>query len=271
MDFRRTVRFLSAFFVLMGVFLVFSYGCNDVGLDADFFASVTGELHIDGAPPAETDEVLLALMDGLTPRFTKSISRRELDLSAVTDTLSFTLEAKVGEFDALFAIWKQRGKPVSVIENIVGSSCQGDSLVKIVITEENRNLQGIPVDINLKKVHRIAGVSGVIQFSGDWPNDLENLGIVFADSILAARAIFNRKIDVCNLLKHADIHFLPTTPTDSLSFEYDIAPGRALMVVAWTRQGQSIFEPEVIIDIFAGGFIAIPDSTVVLRFPAAFD
>jgi hypothetical protein len=260
-------------FCLLGALIIISgivYSCDelgisDPGLEEDYFASVAGELHIDGVPPKETDELLLALMTGLTPKFTKTIARRELDLAAARDTISFKMEAEVGEYDALFVIWKQLGTPLAVIENLVGASCVNDTLDGIVITPENRNVKNVQVDANLRKVNRTAGVTGVIRFLGEFPDDIENLGVVFA-----GLDILDGGISACNLLRLADIRFLPKTPVDSLRFTYQIAPGPTLMVVAFNRRGQSLFEPTIISNLFAGIFEAEAGTLQQVDLAAAF-
>ncbi len=263
MKFKWCRRFFSAFFILAIILLLAAfYACDDVGLDENFFASVQGEIHIDSVVPDATDELILALMDGLTPRFTQTISRRELSPTDSSQDVPFILEAQTGDFDALFVIWKQRGQPISVIENLVGSYCEDGALIPISITEDRRLVDSVSIDIGLRKVNRTANVEGVIHFNG-WPENIENLGIVFADlSLLLDQT-------VCNLLRNADIHFLPTAQVDSLNFEFSIAPGPTIMVIAFNQVGGSILEPSIVISSLTA-FEAFPDSSIKVETTANF-
>ncbi len=232
-------------------------GVTEHGLDEDFFASVRGQLQIETKVPEQTDEILLALMDGLNPRFTKTIPRRDLNGNADSQVIDFVMEAQTGEFDALFVIWKALGTPLSVIENIVGSHCEDGELIPITITEQDRTVDSVGVEVNLRKVDRRARVSGVIRFQGEWPDNVDNLGLVFADPNALLQGL-----NVCTLLKAMDIRLLPETPVDSLVFDYEIAAGPTLMVVAWNQVGQSLFEPTIISNPLQGAFEAVADSTI---------
>ena len=263
MKFKWCRRFFSAFFILAIILLLAAfYTCGDVGLDENFFASVQGEIHIDSVVPDATDELILALMDGLTPRFTQTISRRELSPTDSSQDVPFILEAQTGDFDALFVIWKQRGQPISVIENLVGSYCEDGALIPISITEDQRLVDRVSIDIGLRKVNRTANVAGVIHFNG-WPENIENLGIVFADlSLLQDQT-------VCNLLRNADIRFLPTAQVDSLNFKFSIAPGPTIMVIAFNQVGGSILEPNIVTSSLTA-FEAFPDSSIKVETTANF-
>ncbi len=264
MKFKWCRRFFSAFFILTIILILTAfYACDDAGLDENFFATVQGEIHIDSVVPDATDELILALMDGLTPRFTQTISRRELSPTDSSQDVPFILEAQTGDFDALFVIWKQRGQPISVIENLVGSYCEDGALIPISITEDQRLVDSVSIDIGLRKVNRTANVSGVVHFAGAWPDNTENLGIVFADlSLLQDQT-------VCNLLRNADIRFLPTAQVDSLNFEYSVAPGPTIMVIAFNQVGGSIFEPNIVINSLTA-FEAFPDSSITVETTANF-
>ncbi len=255
--------------------LLFSFvlaACNDVGLDEDFFTSVQGNLVIEGIPPKETDELLLALVDGLSPKFTRTIPRRALspEDSMQTQTVPFTLEAQSRkipgerEFDALFVVWKERGEQFNIIENIVGSNCTDGSLLKIRLSPENPIVSGVSIDVNLKKVDRKVDVSGAIHFRGAWPQNLENLALVFADA-----ANLSGSLDVCELLKSMDIRLLDTTPVDSLRFETRIARGPKVVLVAWNEAGGSLFTPKFVL----GNFIDSGADSVItgIEITADFD
>ena len=199
---------------LMGVLVlsVIIYSCNDFGLDPDYFALVEGKLRIDGTPPEATDELLLALVKGLSGglslKATKTISSRELNLSAATQNIPFEIETEADSLAAFFVIWKEVDKPLSIIENIVGSHCEDGALIPIVLADNDTVVSNISIDVNLKKVNRVAGVSGVIEFNkADWPEDIDNLAFVFADP-----ALLFGGLDICNLLKGMDIRLLPKKP-----------------------------------------------------------
>jgi len=264
MKFKWRRRFFSAFFILTTILILAAFfACDDAGLDENFFASVQGEIHIDSVVPDSTDALILALMDGLTPRFTQTISLRELSRTDSSQDVPFILEAQTGDFDALFVIWKQRGQPISVIENLVGSYCEDGALIPISITEDQRFVDSISVDIGLRKVNRKANVSGVVHFAGAWPDNIENLGIVFADlSLLQDQT-------VCNLLRNADIRFQLTGQVDSLNFKYSVAPGPTIMVIAFNQVGGSIFEPNIVLNSLTA-FEAFPDSSITVETTANF-
>ena len=213
---------------------------SNSGLEEDFFGRVDGTIHIKGTPPDETDELLLALITGTSPRFTTTISRRDLNLQASEQDIDFIIEAQADTFDALFAIWKKRGRPLSVIEDIVGSYCEEGSLIPIQMANNDTIINIDTFDVNLEKVNRVAGVSGVIQFNKDkWPGDIDNLALVFADP-----ALLSGGLNICNLLKDTELRLLPKeTPVDSLTFDHNIAPGPTLIIVAWNKKGESLFDP----------------------------
>ncbi len=227
--------------------------CNDFGLDQDFFTSVQGNLVIEGIPPKETDELLLALVEGVSPKFTRTIPRRALspEDSLQTQTVPFTLEAQSSkvpgerEFDALFVVWKERGEPFNIIENIVGSNCVDGALPKVRLSPENPTVSGVTIDVNLEKVDRRVDVSGTIHFQGAWPQKLDNLALVFADA-----ANLSGSLDVCELLKSMDIRLLDKTPVDSLAFNTRIARGPKVVLVAWNQTGGSLFAPKFVLGNF---------------------
>lgn len=265
------VAFLFSLINLSCDFLGFG---SDSGLEEDFFGRVDGTIHIKGTPPEETDELLLALITGTSPRFTTTIPRRDLNLKTSEQNIDFIIEAQADTFDALFAIWKERGRALSVIGDIVGSYCEEGSLIPIQMANNDTIINIDTVDVNLEKVNRVAGISGVIEFQGDWPADIENLGIVFADSTLISLMVdsyFSEgKIvvdDVCTLLNHSDIHFIEERNVDSLRIDFKVAPGPTLMIVAMNRRGGSIFEPVILTkldlnNLVSSTFTAIKDSTI---------
>jgi hypothetical protein len=132
-------RLIGAFCILGGVAAAVFYACNDHGLDPEYFAIVRGELRLNGKPPAGTDELLLALVSGLSGGLnltaTKTISSRELDLQAETQNVPFEIETEADSLDAFLVIWKEAGVPLSPIENIVGSHCAEGSLLPIQLAD----------------------------------------------------------------------------------------------------------------------------------------
>lgn len=247
-----------AVLIVLALSMTLYFACGDKGLDPDFFPTVSGQVTITTKIPNTTDIILLALMKGLTPVSLFTIPRNALNDELETQVIPFQMETSIGEFDAMFAIWKAHRAPIEVEANIVGSYCDGE-LIPILISEDNRTIENIDFEISLRKVNRIARVEGTINFTGDWPADIENLGIVFADpsSILGG-------LDVCNLLNTMDIQLVdnPRTPKTSMPFAFNVAPGPTLMVVAWNRVGQSLFEPTIISDLLAGVFNAAEGDTV---------
>ncbi len=286
MEFLSKRRLFGAFCILGVLFLVtlFLDACDDFGLDDDtaldenFFSSVRGEIHIDGVPPEETDELLLILMgEGLSPRFTRSIPRNALNMDIAKQEVSFIIEAQprgeTAKFEGLFAIWKERGHELDVFPNIIGTLCEEGTLIPIEMTEETSIVDSVSIAVNLKKVNRTGRMTGVVDFQGEWPDDIENLGVVFADSILVTSLIESFistgqiEIDVCNFLQHSDIRFIEARNVDSLNVDFEVAAGLNLMVVAMNKTGQSVFEPTILTktdinNLLASGFIAIADSTI---------
>ncbi len=271
--------FALAGLVVASLFSMINLSCDflglgsNSGLEEDFFARVQGKLHINAVLPEQTDELFLALVKGTSPKFTTTISRRDLNLQASEQFVDFIIEAQADTFDALFAIWKKRGRPLSVIENIIGSSCEEGALIPLQIATNDTIINIDTVDVNLEKLNRVAGISGVIEFQGDWPADIDNLGIVFADSTLIlsiVESFFSKgkiEVDICTLLNHSDIHIIKERDVDSLRIDFKVAPGLTLMIVAMNKKGGSIFEPVILtkIDlstILASLFTAIKDSTI---------
>lgn len=271
--------FALAGLVVASLFSMINLSCDflglgsNSGLEEDFFARVQGKLHINAVLPEQTDELFLALVKGTSPKFTTTIPRRDLNLQASEQFVDFIIEAQADTFDALFAIWKKRGRPLSVIENIIGSSCEEGALIPLQIATNDTIINIDTVDVNLEKLNRVAGISGVIEFQGDWPADIDNLGIVFADSTLIlsiVESFFSKgkiEVDICTLLNHADIHIIKERDVDSLRIDFKVAPGLTLMIVAMNKKGGSIFEPVILtkIDlstILASLFTAIKDSTI---------
>lgn len=259
------------------IFSMIIYSCDDFGLEADYFARVEGELNINGVPPEATDELLLALVKGLSGglslKSTTTIARRELNPNSLTQEVKFVMETEADTLDALFVVWKERGKPLSIIENIVGSYCSDSSLNAIELADNDTVVSDIAIDVNLKKVNRVAGMSGIIEFQGAWPADIDKLGIVFADSILISSIIesfFSEGkivIDVCTLLQHSDIRFIEERNIDTLRVDFKVAPGPTLMVVAMSKKGESIFDPVILTktdlpNLIASTFNATKDSTI---------
>ena len=278
MNFQLKRRRLGAY-CLAAVFIlaIIIYSCDDFGLEADYFARVEGVLNINGVPPEATDELLLALVKGLSGglslKSTKTIARRELNLNSLTQQVKFVIETEADTLDALFVIWKERGVPLSIIENIVGSYCENGSLNSIELADNDTVVSNISIDVNLKKVNRVAGISGIIEFQGSWPADIDNLGIVFADSVLITsiiNSLFSEGkivIDVCTLLQHSDIRFIEERNIDTLRVDFKVAPGPTLMVVAMSKKGESIFDPIILTktdlpNLIASTFNAIKDSTI---------
>lgn len=272
-------RFTLAGLVVAFLFSLINLSCDflglgsDSGLEEDFFARVQGTLHINAVLPEQTDELFLALVKGTSPKFTTTIPRRDLNLQASEQFVDFIIEAQADTFDALLAIWKKRGRSLSVIEDIIGSYCKEGALIPLQIATNDTIINIDTVDVNLEKLNRVAGISGVIEFQGDWPADIDNLGIVFADSTLILSIVNSFisegkiVIDVCTLLKHADIHFIQERNVDSLQIDFKVAPGLTLMIVAMNRKGGSIFEPVILTKtdlstILASFFTAIKDSTI---------
>lgn len=271
--------FALAGLVVASLFSMINLSCDflglgsNSGLEEDFFARVQGKLHINAVLPEQTDELFLALVKGTSPKFTTTIPRRDLNLQASEQFVDFIIEAQADTFDALFAIWKKRGRPLSVIENIIGSSCEEGALIPLQIATNDTIINIDTVDVNLEKLNRVAGISGVIEFQGDWPADIDNLGIVFADSTLIlsiVESFFSKgkiEVDICTLLNHSDIHIIKERDVDSLRIDFKVAPGLTLMIVAMNKKGGSIFEPVILtkIDlstILASLFTAIKDSTI---------
>lgn len=271
--------FALAGLVVASLFSMINLSCDflglgsNSGLEEDFFARVQGKLHINAVLPEQTDELFLALVKGTSPKFTTTIPRRDLNLQASEQFVDFIIEAQADTFDALFAIWKKRGRPLSVIENIIGSSCEEGALIPLQIATNDTIINIDTVDVNLEKLNRVAGISGVIEFQGDWPADIDNLGIVFADSTLIlsiVESFFSKgkiEVDICTLLNHADINIIKERDVDSLRIDFKVAPGLTLMIVAMNKKGGSIFEPVILtkIDlstILASLFTAIKDSTI---------
>ena len=271
--------FALAGLVVASLFSMINLSCDflglgsNSGLEEDFFARVQGKLHINAVLPEQTDELFLALVKGTSPKFTTTIPRRDLNLQASEQFVDFIIEAQADTFDALFAIWKKRGRPLSVTENIIGSSCEEGALIPLQIATNDTIINIDTVDVNLEKLNRVAGISGVIEFQGDWPADIDNLGIVFADSTLIlsiVESFFSKgkiEVDICTLLNHSDIHIIKERDVDSLRIDFKVAPGLTLMIVAMNKKGGSIFEPVILtkIDlstILASLFTAIKDSTI---------
>lgn len=271
--------FALAGLVVASLFSMINLSCDflglgsNSGLEEDFFARVQGKLHINAVLPEQTDELFLALVKGTSPKFTTTIPRIDLNLQASEQFVDFIIEAQADTFDALFAIWKKRGRPLSVIENIIGSSCEEGALIPLQIATNDTIINIDTVDVNLEKLNRVAGISGVIEFQGDWPADIDNLGIVFADSTLIlsiVESFFSKgkiEVDICTLLNHSDIHIIKERDVDSLRIDFKVAPGLTLMIVAMNKKGGSIFEPVILtkIDlstILASLFTAIKDSTI---------
>jgi len=231
---------------------------SDSGLEEDFFARVQGKIHITGVPPEQTDELFLALVKGTSPKFTTTIPRIDLNLQASEQYIDYIIEAQADTFDALFAIWKERGRPLSVIEDIVGSYCEEGALIPLQIATNDTIVNIDTVDVNMEKVNRVAGVSGIIQFKGTTPDNIDNLGVVFADPKFLIGGF-----DVCDLLSSMDIRLLATAPVDSLPVSmpvnFKISPGVTLILVAWNRIGESLFNP---ILIGLSGVEAIADTTI---------
>lgn len=264
---------VASLFSMINLFCDFLGLGSNSGLEEDFFARVQGKLHINAVLPEQTDELFLALVKGTSPKFTTTIPRIDLNLQASEQFVDFIIEAQADTFDALFAIWKKRGRPLSVIENIIGSSCEEGALIPLQIATNDTIINIDTVDVNLEKLNRVAGISGVIEFQGDWPADIDNLGIVFADSTLIlsiVESFFSKgkiEVDICTLLNHADIHIIKERDVDSLRIDFKVAPGLTLMIVAMNKKGGSIFEPVILtkIDlstILASLFTAIKDSTI---------
>ncbi|MCG8603425.1 hypothetical protein MJD09_00280, partial [bacterium] len=158
MNLKFKPRYLVAF-CLVGVLMlsVINYACNDHGLDPDFFALVEGELRITGVPPEGTDEVLLALVSGLSGELslnaTTTISSRELNLHAETQSVPFLIEAEADSLDAFLVIWKEADVPLSPIQNIVGSHCEDGALIPIQLADNDTVVKDVAIDVSLKKVN----------------------------------------------------------------------------------------------------------------------
>lgn len=261
MDVRCNACTASFFHVLLALILISGIlSCDNHGLHEDFFPTVKGTVQIVSQPPEETDEIVLALVDGLSPKFTRTIPRADLNMEADSQSVAFVLEAQTGEFDGVLAIWKERGQPLSVFENIVGSNCADNALQPISITEENQLVDGVQVGVNLRKVNRSARLSGQIRFEGDWPDDLDNLGIVFTDIPTLTDFIINQ--NVCSLLSSMDIIFLDKTPSATKPFDRLVAPGETIIIVAWNKTGESIFSPILITPLPFTQVNAVADSTI---------
>ncbi len=250
----RSAQFL-AFFLFPALF-----SCSDFGLDENFFPTVKGNVHIVSQPPEETDEIVLALVDGLSPKFTRTIPRADLNMETDDQSVTFVIEAKTGKFDGILAIWKMRGQPLSVFENIVGSNCTDNALQTITITEEDQLVEDVQIDVNLRKVNRTARVSGEVLFQGDWPSNIDNLGIVFTDIPTLGDFIINQ--NVCSLLSNMDIVFLDENEAESKPFDQQVAPGETVIIVAWNEAGGSIFAPKLITPLPFTTITAVADSTI---------
>jgi len=241
---RWQIFFIGFMIALLSVVI---HGCNDHGLDPNFFPKVTGRLVIDGAQPLKTDEITLAL--GLSTDFLRAVPSGDLSLTAESDTVIFQMEGVIGRFDAIFAIWKELGTPLSIIENMVGASCIDGALTPIEITKDSKQTDTVQVNVSLRKVNRRAKVRGTITFNNDWPDDIDNLALIFTP----VSVLFNASgggLNVCTLLQKMDIRLLPKKPTAKLDFFYHVAPGDSITaLVAYNKVGQSLFQPSIISEL----------------------
>jgi len=247
-------RFFGAFFILaITSHIATFYACNDFGLDADFFPGVVkGQLRLNQVLPEKTDELQVYLIKEFPPRnaadLLEASTARILNFGREDSTQVVSFEMAVdqlGEFGALIAVWKritdsEQAGVVDPFINTIGGHCdEQNEFIKINLTESRPVVEDIIIDVDLEKVNRTSRVSGTINFTGSWPEDLSNLVLVFSNSL---------NINLCN---PPELRLLSTKPTDSLNYDFPISPGPKIAILVWIRAGDAILDFQLL------GFAAV--------------
>ena len=245
MNFKWHRRFFGAFLILAitSLFAAF-YACDDFGLDPDFFPGIVkGQLRLSQVPPEKTDELQVYLIKEFPPRnaadLLEASTARILNFSREDSTQLVPFEIEVDaldEFGALIAVWKrvtdsEQAGVVDPFINTIGGHCnEQNEFIKINLTESQPVVEGIIIDVDLEKVNRTSRVSGTINFTGSWPEDLSNLVLVFSSSL---------NINLCN---PPELRLLATQPTDSLNYDFPISPGAKIAILVWIKTGDAILD-----------------------------
>ncbi|MFQ5605318.1 MAG: hypothetical protein ACE5HS_18790 [bacterium] len=239
-------RLFGAFCILgvLGVIVISWVACDDFGLESDFLkGTIKGVIRLNAAPPDTTGDIRVALVKEFPPtNFAELLTSNNLHNKNDTtkkEFLPFEFQVPLEEFDAIVAVWKAKGTPWNIFRNVIGVYCNDNNeLNKITLSDSQHVAEGIEFEVNLKKVDRTAKMTGQITFQGDWPTDIENMG-------LAVLNTENPTLSIC-IFPELEIVLLPKVPVDSLDYEIDIAPGLYAVLLVWQPVGAELLDFKLI-------------------------
>lgn len=187
MDLFRKRRALGAFCLLGGFLILIGifYACtDDFGVEADFFkGNIRGQIVLSEPVPPNTDEIRVAVSKTFPPAdilgliFTGPLPFTK-DSTVTSQTIPYDLQLPLGDYQAVFTIWKELDKSFSPAD-IIG--LYGDYLfnepIPVTITGDVPVAENVDMDINFAKVVKNAKIEGKITYVGDWPENTGNVAI----------------------------------------------------------------------------------------------
>jgi len=163
-----------ALFLVLPVILF--YGCEDFGLEPDFFKGrIRGEVRIDTPIPKNTDEIRVALSPDFPPSDFRELIIGEvlpLDTSLASQNIPFEIQVPYGRYDATVVTWKEKGRGLSLTD-IVGlhGNIERFELASIELNNDNPVEDSVSIGVDLSLVNRTSRVQGTIDFIGEWPSN----------------------------------------------------------------------------------------------------
>lgn len=209
------------------------FACDDRGVEFDFFkGTVQGELQINSVVPLATDEIRVALVQDFPPSSLQglitspSISANK-DTAVKEQTLTFEVEAPLGQYEAAVVLWKAQDQSFQLTD-IVGifGNLQQFELTPIELTAETPVQANVNIPLDLSRVNRTSVISGHIDFQGEWP----------ANTSVVTLVVLRNLSDLTNGIPPA-ITFIPRE-VQNFDYRIGVAPDDySAILVAWLPVG----------------------------------
>lgn len=231
---------------LLLVIVVIWAACEDFGVEADFFrGTVRGELIIDQVVPEKTDEIRVAASKKFPPTdilsliFTSALPV-QTDPAVTSQRVPYDLALPLGEYAALFAIWKEKDKSFNPAD-IIGlhGDLQFFQPIGFRLTEEEPTLADLDFELDFSKVIRSAIIEGQITYEGTWPQNTAAVA-VFVYSFVPDLDNPDQNERIRQLIQFSAFELLPQN-VEAWDYRVRISHGTyKFIVVFWLGQGEPL-------------------------------
>ena len=231
-SFLRKIKNLPLLFIPIFVSCSIDHGIDPILQ----MPTIRGKVFFKGSKPENTEWVVVVASRDFPPADLVALSQSQsnfLNIKADSTADYEIILPNFGSYAAVGAVWKGKGEPLA-LSDVLGiyevTVTQGFFIPDTVtVTRENPVADSINIAADFSRVNRGAAILGRINYSGDWPENTEIMGI----------AAFNKKPKtLLEFLNVSAINISLPIKVPNHDYKLNTPPGTyEYLVLLWLAKG----------------------------------